>query len=276
MVPTCTLEGTSPPPVDERQARWPARDGTNWTSLGAGIVPVNGVGAVDSLVVAGGNLYAGGRFRLAGDVAATNIARWDGVSWSALGNGLRLLDYPGSENGAVGALAFDNGILYAGGYFRLAGTMAATNIAAWSGTNWFELGDGIDGLGEVNSLAISGGELIAGGGFTNIGGVSASRVAKWNGQHWSPLGNGVYELGGLSGGVLGLASTGSELVAVGVFDTAGGSPATNIALWHIPHALAIRRSEAEVRLSWPETGSNFVLESSSALGPSLANWELVL
>jgi len=61
-----------------------------------------------------------------------------------------------------------------------------------------------------------------------------------------------------------LASTGSELVAVGVFDTAGGNPSTNIALWHIPHELAIQRSGDEVRLSWPETGSNFVLEKQFA------------
>ncbi|HXJ60382.1 MAG TPA: hypothetical protein VNU68_27355 [Verrucomicrobiae bacterium] len=264
-----TIAGSS---VVGKVARW---DGTNWSGLGSGIVTVDGVGTIDSLATGRGSLYAGGRFRVAGGAAATNIARWDGVAWSPLGYGLRLVDFPGSENGAVRALAFHDGILYAGGYFRLAGSIAATNITAWNGSDWLECGGGANNLGEVDSLAVVGGDLFVGGGFSDIGGVPASRVARWTGANWLALGTGVSASGGLRGTVFGLASTGSELVAVGVFDTAGGSPSTNIALWHIPHALTMRRSESEVRLSWPETGSNFVLESSAALGPEIANWGMV-
>src|SRR5262249_40509677 len=57
-------------------------------------------------------LYAGGRFTIAGDVAAKSVARWDGKDWSPLGSG---------TTGTVYALAvFDDGsgpALFAGGDF---------------------------------------------------------------------------------------------------------------------------------------------------------------
>jgi hypothetical protein len=41
-------------------------------------------------------------------------------------------------------------------------------------------------------------------------------------------------------------------------------------LWHIPHALNVERIGKEMRLSWPATGSNFVLECSAELPGT--NW----
>jgi len=94
----------------------------------------------------------------------------------------------------------------------------------------------------------------------------ARGVAKWNGQEWEALGSGV-------SGSLGLASTGSELFVGGDFYIAGQSPSANIALWHIPHALNLERSDDALRLSWPVTGSNFVLEACPSL--SRSNWTAV-
>src|SRR5438876_9781255 len=58
----------------------------NWISMG-GIPGANG--SVNAAVVDGsGNLYIGGSFTMVGEVFATNIARWNGSSWSALGAGM--------------------------------------------------------------------------------------------------------------------------------------------------------------------------------------------
>jgi hypothetical protein len=57
-------------------------------------------------------LYAGGDFTTAAGVAATNIAQWNGTSWSALGSGM---------NNTVSALAVSASALYAGGAFTTAG-----------------------------------------------------------------------------------------------------------------------------------------------------------
>lgn len=67
-----------------RLARW---DGTQWGDVGGG---VNNLG-VSALAVfddgSGPALYVGGEFTQAGGIAASNIAKWDGASWSALGGG---------------------------------------------------------------------------------------------------------------------------------------------------------------------------------------------
>lgn len=56
-----------------------------------------------------------------------NIAKWNGTSWSQLGNGL---------NGQVNALVFDNNNnLYAGGSFTTAGGISANRIRYWHG--WY-------------------------------------------------------------------------------------------------------------------------------------------
>lgn len=74
----------------ENIARW---DGTAWSAVGGGLTgwTCGGCG-VQALAVfddgTGPGLYAAGDFGTAGGLPANNIARWDGVGWSALGNGL--------------------------------------------------------------------------------------------------------------------------------------------------------------------------------------------
>jgi hypothetical protein len=117
-------------------------------------------------------LYAGGLFISAGGVAANNVAKWNGSSWEALGNGIN-----GEE---IYALAYDyaNDILYAGGSFTSAGGVPAYNIAKWNGTSWEAIGVGMDSV--VYALAVdSHGNLYAAGSFTIAGDVIANHIARW-------------------------------------------------------------------------------------------------
>jgi hypothetical protein len=75
---------------------------------------------VNVLTVSGSDLYAGGGFTMAGGVAATNIAKWDGTNWSALGSGM---------NHGVSALAVSGNELYAGGSFTTAGGKVSAYLA---------------------------------------------------------------------------------------------------------------------------------------------------
>ncbi|HZM00765.1 MAG TPA: hypothetical protein VFD43_10980, partial [Planctomycetota bacterium] len=122
------------------------------------------------------------------DVPASNIARWDGRTWSALGAGI------GGNFPHVRALAvFDDGrgaALYAGGGFSSAGSVHARHIARWDGTSWSALGSSLSGgYGGVEALAVfddgQGPALFAGGGFTQAGGEPAALVARWDGANWS-------------------------------------------------------------------------------------------
>jgi len=116
-----------------RIARW---DGTDWSSLGAG---VNGLdSSVLTLTVfddgSGPALYAGGSFTEAGTGLANRAARWDGTAWSTLGTGLEN-DDPDVSVVVADLIVFDNGFgpaLYVGGDFTYAGGRPVSRMARWS------------------------------------------------------------------------------------------------------------------------------------------------
>src|SRR5262245_22885495 len=92
----------------------------NWMPMG-GVPGANGpvhAIAVDDT----GNVYIGGKFSFVANTPATNVAKWDGNRWSALGSGV---------DGAVFALATSGTKLYAAGSFFSAGNRSARSIAEW-------------------------------------------------------------------------------------------------------------------------------------------------
>ena len=202
-------------------------DGTTWLLRASGgdyarttLAGINGVsGMVHTLTLdTNGNLYAGGGFTNAGDVAANRIAKWNGTAWSSLGSGM---------DGDVRALTRDaSGNLYAGGSFTSASGVAANRIAMWNGTEWSSLGTGMNGLVMALTIDVNG-NLYAGGSFTIAGGVAANSIAKWNGTEWSSLGTGM----NIFVRELKLDASGN-LYAAGAFTTAGGIAANRIAKWN--------------------------------------------
>jgi hypothetical protein len=204
-------------------ARW---DGANWSDVGGGIPG----GDVKALHVfddgSGPALFVGGSFTTAGGTTVSNLAKWNGTTWTNVGGGV---------SGWVTALgSFDDGTgpaLYVGGPFGAAGGVAAVYIARWNGTSWSPVGGNL--TGSPNAFTVyddgSGSALYAGGWFTSAGGTSANHIAKWDGAVWSPLSSGT------SGEVFTLASyddgTGPALFAGGVFVSAGATSAIGIARW---------------------------------------------
>src|SRR5262249_24972436 len=76
--------------------------------------------------------------------------------------------------------------------------------------------------------------LYAGGLFTTAGGVAANHIAKWDGSRWSALGSGIGGVGLVEVQALKVFDdgTGPALYAGGLFTTAGGIAANNIAKWN--------------------------------------------
>ncbi len=214
-------------PVEVRGiARW---SGSSWEPVADGVDGiVLDLAVFDDRNGAGPALYAAGYFTHAGGAAVSNIARWDGKSWSDVGGGIA---------GFVDDLeVFDDGTgsaLYAGGAFDAAGGAEANNIARWDGANWSALGTGIDD--HVTCLHAfddgTGSALYVGGAFDAAGGAEAANIARWDGANWSALGAGidllVFTLAGFDDG----SGAKAALFAGGLFYTAGDVEANYIAKW---------------------------------------------
>jgi hypothetical protein len=228
---------------------------------------VGGAGSrfVRAIAVLGANVYAAGDFTTAGGLPVNRIAKWNGSSWSGLGNGLSGPGFP-----AVNALAVEGTNLYVGGVFATAGGSSANNIARWNGTAWSPLGSGLNG--EVYAIAVNGNDIYAGGTFSTVG---AFGVAKWNGSTWSGIGTGI---AGGSPQVDAIALNGSDLYLGGSFTFAGGIPSEGFAHWSVPGtrprlSSLVRLSSSQVQfnvIGW--TGLNYTIQYST----TLTNWSSLL
>ena len=173
----------------------------------------DGAGPAAPVVVLGGD------FRVAGTVAAIDVATFDPATgtWGAL-PGL-----PTSSSQVLALAVLPNGELVAGGMLGFLGGVSTRNLVRWTGSGWATLGGGTNQA--VRALLVDGGGgLVAAGSFSEAGGVPAQRVARFDGTSWSALG------GGLAGQVnaLALATNGDVLAAGGTLTTA---PAANVARW---------------------------------------------
>lgn len=104
-------------------AKW---NGTTVEAVGTG-VPVAIIGLpnrVSAMEDFNGDLYVGGYFQTIDVVTASNIAKYDGATFSALGAG---------TNQAVYAIKEFQNELIVGGLFTQAGGQGASYIAKWSG-----------------------------------------------------------------------------------------------------------------------------------------------
>ena len=186
-------------------ARW---DGAAWSSLGTGIgsaFPSYQTTVSEMQVLGNGDLVVAGFFDLAGGVAAPNIARWNGVQWSAIPG---LGSFGMSDITALTTLP--SGELVAGGVLRLAGSTSPIGVAQWNGTSWSPIGAGAP-TGITSLTTLPNGDLLACG---------THHVVKFDGVTWTQVGaapTGGYHVAQ----TLTPIATG-ELIVGGSFETASG------------------------------------------------------
>lgn len=145
------------------------------------------------------------------------LSKAQAQSWNTAGDGL--------DNNVYALIADPlNNKLYAAGHFDKSGTLPLMRVAAWNGTLWEALGNGMNE--DVYALILYNGELYAGGKFTTAGSQSCNYIARWNGSDWEPLSSGT------DAAIYSLHIYNNELYAGGIFTNAGGNPAPGIAKWN--------------------------------------------
>ncbi len=183
---------------------------------------------VYAIAVGGTNVYVGGAFDRAGNVAANNIARWDTLThqWSALGGGV---------DGWVHAITVDGEDVYVGGRFLHAGGITVTSLARWNETSqaWSAVGGALaipSGTPDVYAIAAAAnGDVYVGGSFATAGVITVNNIARWDGSSWHALGAGT---GGTWPDVHAIAVTGSDVYIGGSFSTVNGNVIPGVAHWN--------------------------------------------
>jgi trimeric autotransporter adhesin len=236
-------------------ARW---DGTNWSPVGGGIN-----GPVTALAALSGSLFAGGSFTQAGSANATNFARWDGTNWLAMEDGLPVPPSAMAASASAVYTCVRTGM----------GWDTISTISKWDTSKRVEafglqfepfcFEDFYTGFCDprIECMAVNGTDLYLAGLFYADWRRDCWGIAKFDGSVRG-LGSGIIPSENVA---YALAATGSELYLGGRFRGAVATSCENIALWHVPHALSATRAADALTLSWPATGTNFVLEAESDL-----------
>ncbi|MFI4954308.1 MAG: hypothetical protein ACHP9Y_00160 [Gammaproteobacteria bacterium] len=196
------------------------------------------------------NLYATGAFTAANDTSlpVSNIAKWNGTTWSFLGFDA---SRQGLQGPGRGITDYRGDMIVVGDFVAAGGSVANTEkVAVWRGSHWSGLNGFPTGInGYVNAVTVetraddtSVSKLIIGGSFNTVNGRDgrshtakrALNVAQWSEEFaWTALGedNG----NGTDGPVNAVANCG-ELLCVGgdfkLVDDEFGLRARHIAGWN--------------------------------------------
>jgi hypothetical protein len=140
-----------------------------------------------SIDIFGGNLYIAFTERQFQGLAKLYVKKWDGSTWTTIGNDLRTDTIGG--NAFISKLADDGSNLYLVWTEQTKGAVTKVYCDKWNGTTWTNLGGTInrDAVnGTARSPAIAGGsEPIVAWTETQLGQLSQVYTSQWNGSAWS-------------------------------------------------------------------------------------------
>ncbi len=204
-------------------------------------------GQVRVLAVFKGALYVAGNFdrigsnTILGGIQANSMARWDGRSYSHVGDVMS-----GTVRGFVFALHATAKRLYVGGDFDTLGLRApftavgSNNLASFDGGVWRTVG--VPGSGSVGiptaMAALGDGFVFAGTKLGPLGSAAPGVLHHFDGTYWRSL-----RAGTTSGGSIhALIAFNGEIVAGGSFFRIGGQPISSVARWNGKQWLPMGRS----------------------------------
>ncbi|MCC7389058.1 MAG: hypothetical protein IT431_09855 [Phycisphaerales bacterium] len=208
---------------------------SGWAGLAGGLPDEFDHSEVKAIAVhddgSGAALYADTPSRPANPDFTNCVVRWDGQSWTRVGDSLS----NGSSNVRVYALlSADLGagaVLYAAGDFD-GPNNSLQNVAAWDGLVWQPLGAGLPAA--VNALArldTPDGPRLAAACTAPTGGDEPEMVWLWDGAAWTPFGA---EASGSVGAITQASFDRDAVYLGGGFNEVAGVPSQGIARYGCP------------------------------------------
>jgi hypothetical protein len=183
-----------------RIGKWNASQSI-WEPLGEGVVNTGNNNVTALALDANGNVFAGGDFTGVYNpgrvpVDAKHIARWNGTSWSALGQGMTGI----AGSGVVSGIAIDNNDrVYVAGAIATAvngnGTSVSGPLVFWEGGQWRSIAVGVP-TQFIKGLAVDGAGKVY---LMFVVDVRITAVDAWDGTMWTQL---VYKNGFPSPGII--------------------------------------------------------------------------
>jgi hypothetical protein len=207
----------------EDLAMW---DGTSWSPVGPGSGAPLVSGSIQALQVTRGHLLVGVQYGSVGGVPCNGVARWNGSSWSAFGEGLASNDVAqafaehddGSGPAVYAATGYGVYRRTSAGWVRLVGgdePHASPYLYPFRALISHDDGHG-------PGLFVSGGET--------------GRVHRWRNGTWEGVGESLDDFGltGFQPSSFAVMDDGSgpKLYLGGFFDSVGGVPASRLARWN--------------------------------------------
>lgn len=209
-------------------ARW---DGSDWQPCGTGLKENSGGNAGgSSLKVLNNELYVCGYMDSCAGIAVNGIAKYNGVSWSAVHNIPR---FKANQSNYIYDMEVYNGDIYVCGNFYDSIGGDIWRIARWNGSQWVGVDGGMKGgIGGVNKMVVYKGLLYAAGVFESAGSnPHAKAIATWDGTKWENVGGGIYYPWSMSMQIFDMKVYNDKLYIVGWFSQAGGIPTKQLAVW---------------------------------------------
>lgn len=178
-------------------------NGTAWRVFGSGASSY-----INSFENIGSDVYISGQFSYIGSQQLNQLAKWNGSAFSQHSNGLQYSpimlrangtdlyacvsnqvskyngtywnSFEANADGYFNSISFIGTDMYAVGTFSYIGSVYATKIAKWNGTDWSNpFGSGIDDYGYITSV-YNGSDLYIGGAFKHVRGLNISGIVKYS------------------------------------------------------------------------------------------------
>jgi len=233
-----------------------------WDTVGIGLWNGGSDGGIAKMERINNELYFFGIFDSVFNCKVNNLAKFDGVNWTAI-------NFPYSS--LINDIAMYKGELYAYGQFwNLGGNPNMDCVVKYNGTNWVPAGANFEGAHSIEAMTVYKNELYVAGYFLKADGCPGDNITKYDGTSWQEV-NGGFSLYGFADAIPRHMEVYNDILYItGNFDKMGTMPTKSIVTYdgtqfcavdnsidQCAGPIAVYKNEIYVGGTWFASGTNY-------------------